>query len=26
MQLVWPVKNPSREQLEAYCAKIRAKL
>jgi histidine triad (HIT) family protein len=26
MQLVWPVKNPPREQLEAYCAKIRAKL
>lgn len=26
MQLVWPVKNPLREQLEAYCAKIRAKL
>jgi len=26
MQLVWPVKNPPREQLEAYCAKIRAQL
>ena len=26
MQLVWPVKNPPREHLEAYCAKIRAKL
>jgi len=25
MQLVWPVKNPPREQLEAYCAKIRAR-
>jgi len=26
MQLVWPVKNPSREKLEAYCAQIRATL
>ena len=26
MQLVWPLKNPPREQLEAHCAKIRAKL
>lgn len=26
MQLVWPVKNPPREQLEANCAKIRARL
>ena len=26
MQLVWPVKNPPREQLEAYCAQIRAQL
>jgi histidine triad (HIT) family protein len=26
MQLVWPVKNPPREQLEVYCAQIRAKL
>lgn len=26
MQLVWPVKNPPREQLAANCAKIRAKL
>jgi histidine triad (HIT) family protein len=26
MQLVWPVKNPPREQLEAYCAQIRARL
>jgi len=24
MQLVWPVKNPPREQLEAYGARIRA--
>ena len=26
MDLVWPVKNPPREQLEAYAAKIREKL
>ncbi|MDH3318316.1 MAG: HIT family protein [Betaproteobacteria bacterium] len=26
MQLVWPVKNPPREQLEAYCRQIRARL
>lgn len=26
MQLVWPVKNPPREQLEAYAAQIRAQL
>lgn len=26
MQLVWPVKNPPREKLEEYCAKIRALL
>jgi histidine triad (HIT) family protein len=26
MQLVWPVKNPPRETLEAYGAKIRARL
>jgi histidine triad (HIT) family protein len=26
MELVWPVKNPPREQLEVACAKIRAKL
>jgi histidine triad (HIT) family protein len=26
MQLVWPVKNPARERLEEYCAKIRARL
>lgn len=26
MQLVWPVKNPPREQLEEYCAQIRARL
>jgi len=26
MQLVWPVKNPPREQLEEHCAKIRARL
>jgi len=26
MQLVWPVKNPPRERLEEYCAKIRARL
>jgi histidine triad (HIT) family protein len=26
MQLVWPVKNPPRETLEAYCARIRARL
>jgi len=26
MQLVWPVKNPPRETLEAHCAKIRARL
>jgi histidine triad (HIT) family protein len=26
MQLTWPVKNPSREKLEAYGAQIRAKL
>jgi histidine triad (HIT) family protein len=26
MQLVWPVKNPPREQLEAYGARIRARL
>lgn len=26
MQLVWPVKNPPREKLEEYCAKIRARL
>lgn len=26
MQLVWPVKNPPRERLEEYCAKIRSRL
>lgn len=26
MQLLWPVKNPPRETLEAYCAQIRARL
>ena len=26
MELTWPVKNPPREQLEAYAAKIREKL
>ena len=26
MELVWPVKNPPRDQLEAYAAKIREKL
>ncbi|HUK04129.1 MAG TPA: HIT family protein [Burkholderiales bacterium] len=26
MELVWPVKNPPREKLEDYAAKIRAKL
>jgi histidine triad (HIT) family protein len=26
MELTWPVKNPPREQLEAYAAKIRAGL
>jgi histidine triad (HIT) family protein len=26
MQLVWPVKNPPRERLQAYCAQIRARL
>ncbi len=26
MQLVWPVKNPPREKLEEYAAKIRGKL
>jgi histidine triad (HIT) family protein len=26
MQLVWPVKNPPREKLEAYAAQIRARL
>ena len=26
MQLVWPVKNPPREQLEDYAARIRASL
>jgi histidine triad (HIT) family protein len=26
MQLVWPVKNPPRETLEAYAAQIRARL
>jgi histidine triad (HIT) family protein len=26
MQLVWPVKNPPREKLEAYAALIRARL
>jgi len=26
MQLVWPVKNPPREQLEKYCAQLRARL
>ena len=26
MQLTWPVKNPPREKLEAYCARIRARL
>ena len=26
MQLVWPVKNPAREKLEEYCARIRARL
>jgi histidine triad (HIT) family protein len=26
MQLVWPVKNPPREKLEEYCARIRARI
>jgi histidine triad (HIT) family protein len=26
MELVWPVKNPPREKLEEYAAKIRAKV
>ena len=26
MQLVWPVKNPPRQTLEGYCARIRARL
>jgi len=26
VQLVWPVKNPPRERLAEYCAKIRAQL
>ena len=26
MQLAWPVKNPPREALEAYCGQIRARL
>ena len=26
MQLVWPVKNPPRERLEEYCARIRARI
>ena len=26
MQLVWPVKNPPRAALEAYCAQIRSRL
>jgi histidine triad (HIT) family protein len=26
MSLVWPVKNPPREKLEEYAAKLRAKL
>lgn len=26
MQLTWPVKNPPRDKLEAYCAKLRAQL
>jgi histidine triad (HIT) family protein len=26
MELVWPVKNPAREKLEEYAAKIRAKI
>lgn len=26
MQLTWPVKNPPREKLAAYCAQVRAKL
>jgi histidine triad (HIT) family protein len=26
MQVVWPVKNPPREKLEAYAAQIRARL
>jgi histidine triad (HIT) family protein len=26
MELVWPVKNPSREKLEEYAAKIRGKM
>jgi histidine triad (HIT) family protein len=26
MQLTWPVKNPPREKLEAYAARIRARL
>ncbi len=26
MELVWPVKNPPRDQLEAYAARIREKL
>ena len=26
MELTWPVKNPAREQLEAYAAKIREEL
>jgi histidine triad (HIT) family protein len=26
MQLVWPVKNPAREQLEDYAARLRARI
>ena len=26
MQLTWPVKNPPREKLEGYAARIRARL
>jgi len=26
MELTWPIKNPPREQLEAYAAKIKEKL
>jgi histidine triad (HIT) family protein len=26
MQLVWPVKNPPREKLDDYCARIRSRL
>lgn len=26
MQLVWPVKNPPRDKLEEYCARIRARI